>query len=162
MDARRPSLEGTAPVTRRATMNDLPVLGPLFSAYRTFYGQEENLPKCFAFLRERLTLKDSTIFIADHEGAPAGFCQLYPFFSSVRMCRAWVLNDLFVAESHRRSGVGGVLMETAETYAREQIAGVMMLETAEDNAAAQALYESRGWVQEEGTRHYALKLRDDV
>ena len=155
------------PRIRRATLNDLSVIGPLFDAYRTFYEKESDLPKCFAFLRERLTNDESVIFIADiaygdGKDAPAGLCQIYPFFSSTRLCRAWVLNDLYVDARHRRAGVGAALMAAAEDYAREQCAAVMMLETAEGNTTAQALYEGRGWVQDKGTRMYELQLRADV
>ena len=147
------------PYVRRATMNDLPRLGPLFHEYRTFYEQEPDLPACFAFVRSRLEERESVIFYADIDGSPAGFCQCYPFFSSLRMCRAWVLNDLFVTESHRRVGVGTMLMEAAEEYATSQCAGEMLLETTEDNVRAQQLYSKRGWVLEKGMRHYKLTLK---
>jgi RimJ/RimL family protein N-acetyltransferase len=34
----------------------------------------------------------------------------------------------------------------------------LVLETAEDNHPAQALYEWLGYVREAGTRHYSLEL----
>ena len=146
------------PYVRRATMNDLPRLGPLFHEYRTFFNMEPDQPACFAFLRSRLDEKESIIFYADVDGSPAGFCQMYPFFSSLRMCRAWVLNDLYVTEAHRKVGVATRLMEEAELYAQSQCAGEMLLETTEDNAAAQALYSKRGYVKEVGMRHYKLTI----
>ena len=77
---------------------------------------------------------------------------------SVRLARAWLLNDLFVAHAGRRAGVGGALMKAAEDFARGDGATQILLETAENNTTAQALYESRGWEQEAGERHYVLSL----
>ena len=57
------------------------------------------------FLKERLENQDSEIFVAEENGILTGFTQLYPlFFSSTRMKRYWLLNDLFVNENHRGKG----------------------------------------------------------
>ena len=48
------------------------------------------------FLKERLENQDSEIFVAEENGILTGFTQLYPLFSSTRMKRYWLLNDLFV------------------------------------------------------------------
>src|SRR5581483_10999258 len=90
----------------QATLDDLDALAPLFDGYRVFYRRASNLPAAREFLRERLALRESVIFIARNErGEALGFTQLYPCFSSVSARRLWILNDLFVAESAR--GLGG-------------------------------------------------------
>ncbi|MEU9002477.1 GNAT family N-acetyltransferase, partial [Streptomyces sp. NPDC048551] len=62
---------------------------------------------------------------------------------------AWILNDLYVAPSGRRTGAGRALLREVLRRARaEGVAGVQ-LETAYDNRRAQALYESEGFVREE-------------
>src|SRR4249919_331542 len=91
---------------RRATLDDLDLVAPLFDGYRRYYGQASDLPRAKAFLRERLERNESTILLAMRDGQAAGFTQLYPMFSSVRTAGLWILNDLFVAENARRSGVG--------------------------------------------------------
>jgi ribosomal protein S18 acetylase RimI-like enzyme len=82
------------------------------------------------------------LFIGYDGGEPQGFVQLYPIFASVEMRRLWVLNDLFVADAARRSGIGRALMRRAERHARETGAAGLTLSTALDNARAQRLYES--------------------
>ena len=91
---------------RRAGLDDLDQLAPLFDAYRQFYQQPGDLQRAGDFLRERLQRDESVILLASRDGAAVGFTQLYPIFSSVRTARTWLLNDLYVAQRTRRGGVG--------------------------------------------------------
>lgn len=144
---------------RRASFHDLDALVPLFDAYRRFYGQPADEPGARAFLTERLRLEESTVLLArDAQGRALGFTQLYPLFSSVRMARTWLLNDLFVAAEARRQGVAKALLQAAATQARNRGAASLSLSTAHDNLSAQALYESLGWQRELAFRQYRLAL----
>ena len=144
---------------RRATFHDLDVLVPLFDGYRQFYGKPSDEAGARDFLTARLRLNESMILLArDRHGAAPGFTQLYPLFSSVRMVRTWLLNDLFVAASARRQGVAKALQEAAATEARNLGAASLSLSTAHDNLAAQALYESLGWQRDTQFREYSLTL----
>jgi ribosomal protein S18 acetylase RimI-like enzyme len=146
-------------VTSRATLDDLDALTPLFDAYRVFYGRPSDRGLARAFLQARLQRDESVIFIARDATCEAlGFTQLYPSFSSVSAQRIWVLNDLFVTAVARHRGVARALMECARAFALQTGALRLVLETAEDNRPAQALYESLGYVRESGTRHYSLAL----
>jgi len=140
---------------RRATLEDLDLVAPLFDGYRRFYGQASDIPRAKAFLRERLERNESTILLAMRDGTAAGFTQLYPLFSSVRTARLWLLNDLFVAEHARRGGVARALLDAAVAFAREQGAAGVMLETMRDNAPARALYRAAGW-HEDDTQWYSV------
>jgi len=140
---------------RRATLEDLDLVAPLFDGYRRFYGQPADIPRAKAFLRERLERNESTILLAMRDGTAAGFTQLYPLFSSVRTARLWLLNDLFVAEHARRGGVARALLDAAVAFAREQGAAGVMLETMRDNAPARALYRAAGW-HEDDTQWYSV------
>jgi len=142
---------------RRATLDDLDLVAPLFDGYRRYYGQASDLPRAKAFLRERLERNESTILLAMRDGQAAGFTQLYPMFSSVRTAGLWILNDLFVAENARRSGVARALLDAAAAFAREQGAAGLMLETMRDNAPARALYRAAGW-HEDDTQWYSLSF----
>ena len=85
---------------RQATIHDLDTLAPLFDAYRQFYGQPADCARARDFLRERFHHHESVLLLAlDDAGGGIGFTQLYPLFSSVRMARTYLLNDLFVASS---------------------------------------------------------------
>lgn len=143
----------------RADCSHLAALVPLFEGYRRFYRQPQDLPGAWAFLEARMQQEESVIFLAlDEAGTGGGFTQLYPLFSSVRMRRLWVLNDLFVAPEARRNGVAQALMERARQWAVETGAAGLQLETAHDNHPAQALYERLGWVREDGFYHYTLSV----
>jgi GNAT superfamily N-acetyltransferase len=147
-------------LVKRAGVTDLDAVAPLFDAYRQFYGQRPDLAAARAFLGERLSRDESVIFFAvDDDGSDEvlGFIQLYPSFSSVSVRRLWVLNDLFVTPDVRRGGVGRRLLERAREWAVETDSKGLTLATAADNAAAQALYESCGWQQDE-FKHYVLLL----
>lgn len=143
----------------QATVRDLDVLVPLFDGYRQFYRQASDSARARAFLAERLTQQQSLIVLAhDLHGAGLGFTQLYPMFSSVRTVRTYVLNDLFVAPEARRHGVAKALLTAAAEHARALGAASLSLQTALDNAPAQALYESLGWQRDHTFCEYALSL----
>lgn len=144
---------------RRATAADLDALAPLFDAYRRFYGQAGDLSAARDFLSARLQAGESVVLMAhSQDGIAAGFIQLYPMFSSVRLARTWVLNDLFVAGHARRRGVARALLEAAATFARDDGALRLELETTPDNTGAQALYRDCGWQAYDGTLRFHLPL----
>ena len=143
---------------RRAQVPDAELIAPLFDAYRQFYRQFADLPLALAFLRERLTLDESVIFVAQGEqGQAIGFTQLYPSFSSVSARRIWLLNDLFVASAARGNGVAHQLLDAARHHAVATGAKRLALSTACDNPA-QKLYESVGYERDNVFYHYSLAL----
>ena len=143
---------------RRAGLEDLALLAPLYDGYRQFYRQPSDPELAERFLRERLTRGDSVIFLAEDESGALGFTQLYPIFSSISAAPAWVLNDLFVAPGVRRSGAGRALLERARQHGLETGARWLSLSTGRENREAQALYEKLGWVRDTEYYHYELPL----
>lgn len=149
--------------TFRAAAEDVPLLAPLFDAYRTFYGRSSDLKLAKTFLSDRLKAEESVIFYCRQlsSDSPVGFMQLYPSFSSVSAGRIWILNDLFVSSEARRLGVGRVLIQAAHDHARETGALRVVLSTAHTNQTAQALYESIGYIQDTEFRSYSFAIRPD-
>ena len=147
-------------IVRQATIHDLDLVAPLFDAYRQFYGQPADLALARRFLQERFQHAESVVLLALNEGTGegVGFTQLYPLFSSVRATRRYLLNDLFVTPARRRFGVAAALLHAATAHARAMGVAGMSLSTANDNVAAQRLYESMGWELEQGFREYHLTL----
>jgi len=143
---------------RRASLEDLPHLVPLYDGYRQFYRQPSDPRLAERFLRERLTRGDSVIFLAEDDSGPLGFTQLYPIFSSISAGPAWVLNDLFVTPGARRGGIGRALLERARVHGVATGARWLSLSTGRSNVAAQRLYESLGWVRDTEYYHYELPL----
>ncbi len=141
----------------RAGPADLDTLVPLFDAYRQFYDKASDPEGAKAFLHARLVAGESVAFIARFDGRAVGFTQLYPFFSSTRMARLWLLNDLFVSESTRDKGVGAALLDAAREYAASTGACELILETANENPARR-LYERKGYRHVTEFAFYALSL----
>ena len=129
---------------RAATSNDLDQLTELFHGYRAFYGKPRQ-DKAGEFLQSRLRERDSEIFVSDVNGILTGFVQLYPLFSSTRLARYWLLNDLFVHADHRGSGYSKALIERAKKLCRDTDACGMYLETGKDNDIGNSLYPSAGF-----------------
>ena len=131
---------------RSAGSSDLDALTLLFDAYRQFYLQPSDLDACRQFLWQRMERGDARQLLAETpEGAVAGFVQLYPLWSSVRMKPLWLLNDLFVDPAFRSQGAASALLEAAKDLARETGACGLSLETAADNLKARALYKRFGF-----------------
>ena len=131
---------------KKATLKDITVIAPLFDAYRQFYKKPSDLEGGHTFLKERLKNKESVIYlVSDAEGTAAGFTQLYPFFSSTRMKRVWLLNDLYVHSDHRKKGVAQQLIQAAKELAEKTNAAGVMLETELTNVPGNALYPKVGF-----------------
>jgi GNAT superfamily N-acetyltransferase len=147
-------------VIRQATPSDVDRVAPLFDAYRQFYEQRSDPALARDFIRARLERSESIVFLAERDGRPVGFVQLYPLFSSTapRPRRLWLLNDLFVVPEARGGGVARALMSRARRLAEETDAVGLELATAHDNLPAQRLYESLGWRRDEKFPRYELVL----
>lgn len=131
--------------TRKATIQDLPQLAELFDQYRVFYHKESDISAAENFLKQRIENKDSEIFVAESEGKLTGFVQLYPLFSSTRMKRYWLLNDLYVNKNYRGKGFSKKLIEEAKQLAKSTDASGILLETGKSNDIGNQLYPSCGF-----------------
>jgi ribosomal protein S18 acetylase RimI-like enzyme len=143
---------------RRAGLADLSMLLPLVSDYRRFYEQESDAERERAFMVSHLTRATSVVFVAAEQDQAIGFVQMFPTFSTVCLGEVLVLEDLYVAANARRRGAATKLLAAALGYAREIGAVEIVLETANDNADAQALYERTGWTREGRFRKYNASL----
>ena len=140
----------TGTSVRRASIQNLDRLVPLFNAYRQFYGQQSDLIIARQFLGDRLNRNESVVLVAEDDGRVAiGFVQIYPTFSSILAAPMYVLSDLFVIPEARRRGVGTALLKSAVETTRVTGVGRLELATAITNASAQRLYESLGWRRDE-------------
>ena len=144
---------------RQAVLADLDVVAGLFDGYRQFYDQVSDLQAARNFLQARFDHGQSVILLAESQGQAVGFTQLYPSFSSVSMARVYVVNDLYVAPSARRRGVGERLLKAASDHALQMGAVRLSLTTNVQNLPAQALYESMGWARDQKFYAYHLALK---
>ena len=128
-----------------ATIDDLDDLVPLFDAYRIFYRKDADLKTARHFLRERIKRGESVIYLASYENKAVGFTQLYPLFSSTRMQRLWLLNDLYVDPHYRGRGISKQLIDAAKELARNTQAAGISLETEISNDIGNQLYPQTGF-----------------
>lgn len=92
---------------------------------------------------------DGEFLLGAVEGAEAtGVCQLRFRWSVWKSAEDCWLEDLYVQESARRSGLGRALVDAALERARERGCRRIELDVNEDNSAARALYEACGFHSE--------------
>lgn len=131
---------------RKANINDLDGLAILFDGYRVFYEKASDMAAAKFFLKERLDNMDAALFVAEDVSKQlVAFTQLYPLFSSTRMRKLWLLNDLFVDPAFRGKGISVALIEKAKELCRDTNACGMLLETAKSNTIGNNLYPKTGF-----------------
>ena len=91
---------------------------------------------------------DGEFLLGAVDGEPVGVCQLRFRWSVWKSAEDCWLEDLFVREEARRSGLGRALVEAALERARERGCKRIELDVNEDNGAARALYEACGFLTE--------------
>lgn len=144
---------------RKATIKDISQLSILFDAYRVFYEKVSDIKQAQLFLSERINNNESVIFVAeDVENKLTGFVQLYPLFSSTRMKRFWLLNDLFVQPAQRSKGISIALIDAAKELCRTSNSCGMMLETAKTNLIGNNLYPKTGFELDEEHNYYSWNI----
>ena len=139
---------------REAKLSDLKNLSVLFNSYRMFYGKKFDLKVAEEFLRSRIKKKDSKIFVCDFNNELSGFVQLYPLFSSTRVSKYWLLNDLYVDINKWGKGYSKLLIERSKELVIESKACGMMLETEKSNDIGNKLYPSTGFKKNELSNFY--------
>jgi GNAT superfamily N-acetyltransferase len=87
---------------------------------------------------------EAAVLVAEHRGELLGLCTAYLELNSVRFgARCWV-EDLAVSPEHRSQGIGGKLLDAAESWARQRGATHLELDTGLAREDAQRFYERRG------------------
>ena len=142
-----------------ANIKHLDEVARLFNLYRIFYKQPDDLERAHQFIKGRMEMKESIIFVSNNaDGTLSGFVQLYPSFCSVSTIPILILYDLFVDPNIRTKGIGRALMNKARQHAKENGFKRLELSTAKDNFIGQSLYESLGYEVDEEFLHYSLEI----
>jgi GNAT superfamily N-acetyltransferase len=143
---------------RQAAIQDLSKLVPIFDDYREYFGQQKDPAAVDQFLFEKFEHLESVIFIAQLEDEVVGFAQLYPVFSSLTLQRVWLLNDFFIAEEFRGSGVGTQLFARVKEYTLLTRSKGIEVSVEHTNKKAWAFWENQGFKMDEEFRFYFYKL----
>ena len=120
----------------------------LLGLFRDWFGRSEPADDRLLTAVERLLERDEAEFLlgAPHSGeAAAGVCQLRYRFGLWYGAPDCLLEDLFVSEAARGSGLGSALLEGAIESARGHGCRRVELDVNERNEPAHALYERHGF-----------------
>jgi GNAT superfamily N-acetyltransferase len=126
---------------------DLGDLLPLMRAYCDFYGVT---PTDTALLAMSRTLiadpeREGVQLIArDAHRTAVAFATVFWTWQTLSASRAAVMNDLFVAEHARGTGIAEALIAACGDAARVHGAPKLVWQTAKDNLRAQAVYDRVG------------------
>jgi ribosomal protein S18 acetylase RimI-like enzyme len=90
--------------------------------------------------RTLTVLEHETVFVAEVEGAPAGYVALEQRGPSVRV------EQLFISPEHEDEEVGGQLLDYAEGYAISCEAKTLQAVVEPGNLPARHFYHARGFV----------------
>ena len=140
---------------REATTTDVKQLSGLLNQYRVFYRKDSDMERAQSFIADRLEKKDSEIFVAENDQQElVGFVQLYPLFSSTRMEKLWLLNDLFIDPRYRGKEISVRLIERAKKLVKDSSACAMFLETEKSNIIGNNLYPKTGFKFNKSSNFY--------
>jgi ribosomal protein S18 acetylase RimI-like enzyme len=143
-------------IIKKATLENLHLLTILFDEYRIFYRMESDIIKAREFLAERINKNQSEIFVAETINKTlAGFIQLYPIFSSTRMKRLWLLNDLYVNPNYRGQNISVLLIDKAKELSNNTESAGLILETAKSNFIGNKLYLQTDFKLDEDHNYYS-------
>jgi len=132
------------PLIRQARKEDLPALLDLENI--SFKEETFHIDQ----LRYLLLKARSYVMVAEQKGEMIGsiIILLRPRISNVR------IYSLNVHPGFRRVGIGSMLMDAGEKFAKENGFGNITLETGVENQAAQGLYKSKGFSVDKKLRNY--------
>ena len=133
-------------------------VGLIFDLYRQFYKYKTEIKKSTKYIKERISKKESTIFLCYCDKEPAGFVQLYETFDSLNINKKLVLYDLYVKKEFRQIGIGKSLMDIAKKFGHKKKIKLIELSTAITNKKAQSLYESLEYKRDKEYYNYYLEI----
>ena len=149
--------DGASPIVRRATGQDMAAVGRLaatlvrahhaFDPLRFIPETPETAEHYGRFLASQLGKDDVVVLVAEHDARIVGYTYAGVEGYDYMALRgpAGALYDIVVDPAHRRHGVGRILLDaTLAELARRGVPRVL-LSTAEQNVAAQALFARAGF-----------------
>ena len=145
---------------RVATAEEAPVVARLLAAFRDWYGRDQPSEAAMLEAVRHIMATERAEYLLAADPA-AGVAQLrfrHSVWTGTDDC--W-LEDLFVLEEARRAGWGRALLDASLERARARGCARIELDVDEGNEAAQALYESAGFISSKrpGERVFFMQCR---
>jgi GNAT superfamily N-acetyltransferase len=134
------------------TEDDLAELLPLVRAYCDFYNVSPSDDDLLALSRALIDdpEREGVQLVArDGDGRAVGFATIYWSWSTSDAARLGVMNDLFVSEAARGTGLAEALIQACREECARRGIKRLSWQTAPDNLRAQAVYDRTGATREQ-------------
>jgi GNAT superfamily N-acetyltransferase len=143
--------------TRPAVRSDVPSLLQMTADLAAFHGDQATISE-----NELISLAFAehpwiTAIVAEYENVIVGYAALCPLIQLQWGKKGMDIHHLFVAESHRGTGVGRALILASIDQAKAKGCSYLAVGTHPDNAGAQEFYSRNGFV----ARGSGLRFRID-
>ena len=148
------SVRALAAPTRR----EIGALVEIFDQYRAYYGEDSDASRSACWLSENLSTSRLRVFVAEDNERFIGFAITMEVPASLRLAHLWQIRDLFVLPTHRRLGIGRVLLASVRAAAIASGALRLVLQTEDDNDPAIRLYADSGYTMIKGYCSLMLPL----
>jgi len=126
---------------------DLDALLPLMRGYCDFYGVSPSDDELLALSRALIADPDREglqLIAYGPGGEAAGFATVFWAWSTLSAARLGIMNDLFVVQEARGTGLAERLIAACRERCASHGAGELVWQTAKDNHRAQAVYDRVG------------------
>jgi GNAT superfamily N-acetyltransferase len=137
---------------RRAEIDDVPVLRGLVQEYWRFEQiagfDAESVARSLRMLLQDPRLGAGWLALID--GEVVGYLLAVYVFSLENHGLTTEIDELYIAGSHRGSGIGSLLLTEAEGYLAAQGCGLVALRLGKDNDRGRAFYARHGYTQRPG------------
>jgi len=133
---------------RKACTDDLNAMTSLLSEF--FNAAPDfapNIRRQRQGLADLMNSRGATLLVAVVSGDIVGMCTLQPLISTAEGGKVGLVEDLVVATSCRKSGVGRKLLKEIEATARAEGMSRLQLLSDRDNEAASVFYDRLGWAE---------------
>ena len=143
-------------IIRPATIADIPSLMSLGRSSTAAHWTEQQYQKLFQLGADEL---EHLVILVEKSSPDAG---VLGFLVARHLAPEWELENIVVAETARRTGLGKRLLAALLARARETNSTTVFLEVRESNASARALYESSGFEQTGRRKAYYVDPHEDA
>ncbi|WP_210610577.1 GNAT family N-acetyltransferase [Priestia flexa] len=134
-------------VIRRVVEKDVERLATLMKEYIVDFYHQPEPPRKEIVSHIELVLADPSKgvqYVAEEQNRLLGFATIYVTFSTLKLKKTAILNDLYVLPMNRGNKVGEKLFQSCETYVKEHDLVGLSWETATENEVAQNFYKKMG------------------
>lgn len=147
---------------RKSTSKDIPAIIELMREFAEFENLSDSLEVNQENLRDAMFGENAFVegLIAFDAETAVAYAIFLPYFSSFRGQRSVYLEDIYITENYRKSGLGEKMLREIARVGKEKGAVRMDFQVLDWNAPAINFYKKHGAVIDDSERH--LKFTDEA